>query len=173
MVAIAPDAPQFHCVDHTSGDEVLQEHRRQLPEAARIVRGKIHALADISPKLLDGLIIPGGQGAVKNLMEGFGTMGEQKVFPRVADFLQAVHAARGAIGGISLAEFVLTALFGPFPEGRGNLDLPATGVLVDRDRRLLLTPGWLLASSLTDLHEGAQNLVARMIALIEEGDPQP
>ena len=65
-VCIAPNIDQHHVVNHLSGDE-MNEKRNVLVEAARIARGAVTDLAEMSSDGLDALVVPGGFGAAKNL----------------------------------------------------------------------------------------------------------
>lgn len=65
-VCFAPDKWQSDVVNHLTGD-VMTESRNVLVEAARIARGNIRPLAQLSVNDLDALIVPGGFGAAKNL----------------------------------------------------------------------------------------------------------
>ncbi len=64
-LCIGVDAQQHHVVNHITGEE-MNESRNMLVEAARIARGEIRNIRDISPADIDGLIIPGGFGSAKN-----------------------------------------------------------------------------------------------------------
>lgn len=165
---LALDRPQLHVVDHTSGLEVEGESRAQFTEASRLVRGKLHPLAEISPKLLDALVIPGGQGVVKNLMEGFGRPQAQEVEEDVLSFVAEAHRHGAWIAAVSLAEFLVSAVLGPWPEGVGCFALKPTEVYVDREARRLLTPGNLLCNSLPELHEGMRALSRTLCDLVAQ-----
>lgn len=65
-ICIAPNVEQHHVINHTTGEE-MPEKRNVLIESARIARGAITSLSDIVPADLDGLVLPGGFGAAKNL----------------------------------------------------------------------------------------------------------
>src|SRR3989338_6611416 len=62
----APDKKQTSVVDHTTGKPV-KEVRSILSESARIARGKIQPISAAKAGELDGVILPGGLGATKNL----------------------------------------------------------------------------------------------------------
>lgn len=62
---MAPNIEQMHVVNHLSGEE-MPETRNVLFESARIARGDIEDLANISSIDMDALIIPGGFGTAKN-----------------------------------------------------------------------------------------------------------
>lgn len=165
-VVLAPEAPQLHVVDHTSGEEQEGESRRAFQEAARLCPGRLFPLEELSPKLLSLLIIPGGQGAVKTLLENFGAPEPPKVRPEVAAFVRGVHDAGGAVGASSLGEFVINALFPPLEERPGCLDLGPEEVWVDGRLRLALTPGRLFGTALPALRQAMHRLVERMEALL-------
>jgi enhancing lycopene biosynthesis protein 2 len=62
----APDIEQHHVLNHMNGEE-LKEKRNVLVESARIARGDIKPLNTYEAKDFDGLVLPGGFGAAKNL----------------------------------------------------------------------------------------------------------
>jgi enhancing lycopene biosynthesis protein 2 len=64
----APDMDQFHVINHITGNE-MPEKRNVLIEAARIARGSILPLNEYRAGDYDGLVIPGGFGAAKNLTQ--------------------------------------------------------------------------------------------------------
>lgn len=65
VLFIAPNVNQMHVVNHLSGEE-MQETRNVLIESARIARGDIEDLVNISVNDFDALVIPGGFGTAKN-----------------------------------------------------------------------------------------------------------
>lgn len=166
-VLLAPQGKQFHVVDHLSGMELEGQQRDLSHESARIYRGKYHLLEDISPKLLDALAIPGGQGPMKNLFDGDGAWGETQPLPDVGRFIREVHEHGGAIGAVSLAEFLLTRIFGPFSDDRSSLELSPEEVLSDPERKLYVTPGHLSARDLPQLQRGMEALVAALLSNLE------
>lgn len=65
VLYFAPNENQMHVVNHFSG-EVMNETRNTLIESARIARGDIEDLVNISCHDFDALVIPGGFGTAKN-----------------------------------------------------------------------------------------------------------
>jgi len=167
VVALSLEGEQHHVVDHASTETADNEVRDILSESARIYRGIIHVLGEGVNPHLDALILPGGQGVVKQLLTDGGASGLGEVREPAAGFMRRLHEARCPIGAVSLAEFILSRLFGPFPGGKGCLDLPAAGVLEDPERLLYLTPGQISAKGLPQLTEGMRALVR---ALLPEAD---
>ncbi|MEO9533118.1 MAG: isoprenoid biosynthesis glyoxalase ElbB [Crocinitomicaceae bacterium] len=62
---IALNKLQHHVVNHLTGEE-QDEERNMMVEAARIARGDVKEVKDVSPADIDALVIPGGFGSAKN-----------------------------------------------------------------------------------------------------------
>lgn len=62
---ISVDKDQHHVINHLNGEE-MDEKRNMMVEAARIARGDVKKIQDISPADIDALVIPGGFGSAKN-----------------------------------------------------------------------------------------------------------
>lgn len=65
-ICYAPNIEQHHTINHKTGEE-SKDKRNVLVESARIARGNISDITSAKVSLLDGLVIPGGFGAAKNL----------------------------------------------------------------------------------------------------------
>lgn len=79
-VCIAPNKDQHHVINHTSGEE-MNESRNILVESARIARGNVMDLNDITPADIDALVLPGGFGAAKNLTTWAFSGPESEILP--------------------------------------------------------------------------------------------
>ena len=91
IVCTAPDMNQLHVVNHLTTEE-MSETRNVLIESARIARGQIVDLKNLSGREIDALIIPGGFGAAKNL-SNFAVKGPQaEVHPEVQRILDEMLA---------------------------------------------------------------------------------
>ncbi|MBU5313825.1 isoprenoid biosynthesis glyoxalase ElbB [Tissierella carlieri] len=66
-ICFAQDKSQYHTFNHLNEKVEESENRNILKESARIGRGRIKTLDDISIDELDGLVLPGGVGVFKNL----------------------------------------------------------------------------------------------------------
>lgn len=65
VVPISINKPQYHVINHLTGDE-MNEQRNMMIESARISRGNVTDINEIQPAQLDALVIPGGFGSAKN-----------------------------------------------------------------------------------------------------------
>lgn len=79
---IAPNVDQHHVINHTNGDE-MDEKRNVLVESARIARGNVKDLSEVKASDFDGLAIPGGFGAAKNLSKWAFDGPEGEIHPEV------------------------------------------------------------------------------------------
>ncbi|MGM8892196.1 isoprenoid biosynthesis glyoxalase ElbB, partial [Psychrobacter sp. 1Y1] len=77
----APNIPQYHVVNHLTGEVQEGESRNVLVESARIARGEIKAVDELNINEFDALVIPGGFGAAKNLCDFAVTGAEHSVEP--------------------------------------------------------------------------------------------
>ena len=60
IICMAPDIAQLHVINHLKGEESTGESRNVLVESARIARGDIKDIKDITAEDIDVLIFPGG-----------------------------------------------------------------------------------------------------------------
>ena len=165
VVHIAPDIDQMHTVDHLSGSEVASDRRRLAVEAARLARGRVKNAADQPPGELGALIIPGGQGVVKNLMSNFARLDAPRaIHPEVRALMTDLTERRAPIGSISLGR-TLVQTFLEEPLAEEDMQLAATEVLVDETRRLAFTPGFLTGTSLAEVAVGIDRMVQALMRL--------
>ena len=68
VVAMAPNIPQMHVVNHRT-NEVAEYTRNVFIESSRITRGEILELGEVDVSSLDAVVFPGGFGAAKNLCD--------------------------------------------------------------------------------------------------------
>ncbi|MFQ5669937.1 MAG: isoprenoid biosynthesis protein ElbB [Acidobacteriota bacterium] len=156
---LAPAGPQMHVVDHSRGEEVSDATRDMASEAARLTRGRIALLEEISPDRLHALVVPGGSGTAKNLMHGFLERGaDRRPIPAVRALLAHCLEARKPIGLMSVANFLLPGLVDSpvLPERAGTNSDP---LVVDPEHRLVYAPCFLTAPSLAVVAESVAGLV--------------
>ena len=106
----APDKMQMHAVDHTSGAE-HDASRNVLAESARIARGNIKPLSELSHADYDACILPGGFGAAKNL-SSWALEGEAcTVDSDVERALKEFHGAAKPLGACCIAPVIFAKVF--------------------------------------------------------------
>ncbi len=99
-VPIAPDALQVSVVNHATGEDLPQQ-RNILEEVARVTKGKVTPLSTIDPLALDALVIPGGFGVTKNLIQN------KAVFQDLSRLVQGIYQAKKPLGAVCLSPAIL------------------------------------------------------------------
>ncbi|MEX1003236.1 MAG: isoprenoid biosynthesis glyoxalase ElbB [Crocinitomicaceae bacterium] len=79
---ISIDKEQHHVINHLNGEE-MNEKRNMMVEAARIARGDVKEINEITPSQIDALIIPGGFGSAKNFTKWAFSGPEGEIMPEV------------------------------------------------------------------------------------------
>lgn len=176
----APDDKQHHVVNHLSGEEVT-ESRNMLVESARLARGEITPLSELDAGEFNGLIIPGGFGAAKNLCN-FAFKGKDvTVREDVKTAVQRFKSAGKPVGLMCIAPVMSAKLFGEGVHCTIGNDtetasaLEATGavhkacavhdVVVDHDNKLVTTPAYMLAGSISEAASGIFRLVDTVLEM--------
>jgi enhancing lycopene biosynthesis protein 2 len=179
-VCMAPNIRQRHVINHLTGEESKGEERNVLVESARIARGKIRDIASVKASDIDALIFPGGFGAAKNLCDYAFKGSDCAVDPGVARLATEAHRAGKPIGAVCIAPVIVAKLLGPeHPQitigtdkntakdieqmGAKHVPCPVTDFVVDKGRKVVTTPAYMLANSIQEAAEGIEKLVKAII----------
>jgi enhancing lycopene biosynthesis protein 2 len=178
---LAPDMEQRDVVNHLTG-EPIGESRNVLVESARIARGNIKDIREISATDLDGLIIPGGFGAAKNLSDFAFEGASARVHHEVKRLLNEMADAGKPVGAICIAPATLVkALTDRHPEvtigsdlataaaiksmGGKHYDCAVDEICLDTRLKIVTTPAYMLGPGIKDVAVGIETLVAEVIRL--------
>jgi len=182
MLLCAPDIEQMHVVNHLTGDVAEGESRNVLVESARIARGSIRDIATVSADEIDALILPGGFGAAKNLCD-FAVQGSScTVDEGVARLVREVHAQSKPIAAVCIAPALIArVLGGENPSltigsdfdtaealesmGADHVTCPVRECVVDEKHRIITTPAYMLAQSMSEAAEGIEKTVRELLRL--------
>lgn len=168
---LAPTAARAGCVDHGTGQLVEGEERSVLAESARLSRGRILTLAEARVPLLAGLIIPGGQGVVRTMMQGVGEVGRRReADPEVAGLIRAVVEAGKPLGSVSLAGSLVATVLG-LPLEEDPFSVPPFEIRVDDERRHIWTPGYLTGDRISEVATGIDRMVGAVLERASKGLP--
>ncbi|MEH6583061.1 MAG: isoprenoid biosynthesis glyoxalase ElbB [Halioglobus sp.] len=178
---IAPDIDQMHVVNHLTGEPVAGESRNVLVEAARIARGNIIDLNSANAADYDALLVPGGFGAAKNLCSFAVEGADMAVLPEFLAFAQSFRQAGKPIGLICIAPVMAAAICGEGSQctigndeetavaiaamGATHLECPVSEARVDKERKLVTTPAYMLAGSVSEAYSGISECVAELLAM--------
>jgi len=181
---IAPNADQYHVVNHVTGQAVPGVTRNILEESSRIARvGKCLDLAQARAGDYDALLMPGGFGVAKNHCS-FAFKGvEAEVRPDVAAFVSGFFEAKKPVGAICIAPALVALVLSGRRAARltlggdpgsadamrrlGHLhqDTPsAREIVVDDELNLVTTPAYMFDDArLSDVFVGIERCVAEVL----------
>ncbi|UVL14037.1 isoprenoid biosynthesis glyoxalase ElbB [Pseudomonas atacamensis] len=181
----APNIAQLHVINHLTGEE-MPESRNVLVESARIARGNVKDIRDADVEDFDALIVPGGFGAAKNLsnfaIEGAGCT----VQPEVLALAEAFAEAGKPVGLICISPALAAKIYGPGVTctigndadtaaamnkmGATHEECAVTEIVEDKARKLVTTPAYMLAQTISEAASGINKLVDRVLELTQEND---
>jgi enhancing lycopene biosynthesis protein 2 len=181
LVAAAPDVEQMHVVDHVKKGPV-EGKRSVLVESARIVRGEIRDLAQVSARDLDALVFPGGFGVAKNLCT-FAVDGRtMRVISPVERLAREMRAAGKPAGYICISPVIAARLFGSEQVrvtigndrdtaaaieswGARHVDCKVEDIVVDERLKIVSTPAYMLGPWIGPVAAGIDKLVSAMLEM--------
>lgn len=184
-IMMAPDIDQLHVINHLTGNEMEGEGRNVLVEAARIARGDIKSISEVTENDLDALIFPGGFGVAKNLSDYAMSGANCIVNPEVAKLAQAVHKAKKPIGVMCIAPTMMAKILGMEnlsadltigsdentandikSMGSNHITCPVKETVIDKDNKIVSTPAYMEAKNMAEAAVGIEKLVKEVLDLI-------
>ena len=169
----APEG-QYTVVSHLDGNECGT--RDIFVESARIARGDIKSLSQFNPENFDALALPGGMGAARNLSTFAFDGPNMTVRPDVEKAILDTFQLHKPILAMCIAPMVLAKVLGPkgvtltlgqpCPPADVAKQLGAkvqhctsTEVCKDDQNLVYTTPAYMVATRISEIFEGADNLV--------------
>ncbi len=186
VIMMAPNVEQAHVVNHLSGEVSQGERRNVLVEAARIARGNIKDVKDIHAADIDALIFPGGYGAAKNLCTFAFDGANCKVNEDVARLTKDIYSIGKPIGAICIAPAMMAKIFGEAipieltigtdrdtadainTMGGRHVSCTADNIVIDKKNKVVSTPAYMVAGSITEAAEGIEKLVKTVLEMVKE-----
>jgi len=185
MVLMAPNIDQLHVINHATGKEIEGESRNVLVESARIARGEIKDIVDVTSEDIDALIFPGGFGVAKNLCDYAMAGANCSVNPDVFRLVSEVHSSEKPIGVICISPVMMGKVMEKMGEkvsltigndeqtandlitmGAKHVTCPVQEIVVDKDKKVVSTPAYMLAGRISEAADGIEKLVKEVINLI-------
>lgn len=184
-VCMAPDTAQLHVVNHLTGEIAEGESRNVLVEAARIARGNIVDVKDVTEADFDALILPGGFGAAKNLCDFAVNGPDCTVNADVARLLKATVAAKKPLAAVCIAPALLAKVLGNdlAPSltigtdagtaealqkmGASHIECPVREAVVDREHKIVTSPAYMLAGRISEAADGIEETVRVLLSMID------
>lgn len=177
----APDMDQRDVINHITGEE-MPEKRNVLIEAARIARGDIQNLKEFQADDFDGLIMPGGFGAAKNLSSFAFDGSACSVNGEVENAVRAMANQNKPIGALCISPVIVASIFGDLKltigqdadtaqaveqMGASHQRTDHGEVVVDRKHKVVTSPCYMLDANILHIAEGADNVVQSMLELMD------
>ena len=193
-VCFAPDMNQHHVVNHLTGEE-MDEKRNILLEAARIARGKIFPLSKFDAFQLDGLIIPGGFGAAKNLTKWAFSGPDGDILTEVKNAIIGMAELNKPIAGLCMGPTVIakamegsnrkpiltvgtTKAPSPYEIAAISAGMEKTGAIaemhtideiaVDEMNKIVTAPCYMMEASISQVKQNISLAVSKLMEMVNK-----
>ncbi|KHL73659.1 isoprenoid biosynthesis protein [Pseudomonas putida] len=181
----APNIAQMHVINHLTSEQ-MPESRNVLVESARIARGEVKDISEARAEDFDALIVPGGFGAAKNLSDFAVEGSECTVNPQVLALAEAFAEACKPVGLMCISPALAAKIYGPgvvctigndadtaaavTKMGGTHKECDVHDIVEDPQRKLVTTPAYMVAKSISEAAGGIYKLVDRVLEMTHEAD---
>ena len=191
-VCFAPNIDQHHVLNHITGDE-MEESRNVLIESARIARGNIKDLKEISAEDIDALVVPGGFGAAKNLTKWAFKGPDGEILPDVKRIINEMVQHGKPVCGLCMGPTVIakalegsgvkasltvgsTEAASPYEIDAISAGMEKTGanaimkevteIMVDESNKIVTAPCYMMEATISQIRNNIKMAVDQTIELI-------
>lgn len=178
----APSDPQQRVVDHLTGEAAEGQQRLVITESARIARGNIIDICQLTSGEYSALILPGGFGAATNLCDFADKGSDCKIHLEVERVVNEFYAARKPIGFICIAPAIAAKCLGKHKVeltigedkdtadkittmGALHFNKSASEIHIDVGNRVVSTPAYMSANGISEVYVGISKLVNAVIEM--------
>jgi enhancing lycopene biosynthesis protein 2 len=138
-------------------------------------------LSEFNAAAFDALMMPGGFGVAKNLSDFAFKGPKSSVLPEVEKAIREIHEAGKPIGALCISPVVIAKVLGNVQltigsdtetaeaiHQMGATHIPSTHgqVITDQKMKVATTPCYMLDASITQIAEGAENVVNAVLKMI-------
>ncbi|MFK8046255.1 MAG: isoprenoid biosynthesis glyoxalase ElbB [Crocinitomicaceae bacterium] len=189
---ISIDKPQKHVIDHLTGAEMAEERNMKV-ESARIARGDVADISDMTPADLDALVLPGGFGAAKNFTTWAFEGPKGHILPEVKLLIVNMVNAGKPVCGLCVSPVVIakaledskikpkltlgsSAEKSPYNINDFHAGLSATGaqtvektiseIHVDSKNKIVTAPCYMMDATILEIRDNVKQAIEQTIALI-------
>ncbi|WP_114192578.1 isoprenoid biosynthesis glyoxalase ElbB [Edaphovirga cremea] len=179
VVCFAPEEIQLAVINNITGEEITG-FRRVFNESANLVKGAVLPLSIADPARLDALIIPAGTDTIKILSGVASNTAKNWVDADLTQLTREMHKQGKPIGCVGVASTLIPLMLGQGirltlgndPDSAELIDAlgaehvvcPANDVVIDFERQIISTPGYLHTDDITLVTAGIDKLVARILS---------
>lgn len=169
----------------------MQQKRNVLAESARIARGAVKPLSQLTSSCADAVVFPGGFGAAKNLSD-FGFKGtDMKVHADVERVMKEFHQAGKPIALCCIAPVLAAKVFGQsqvkitlgkcgdeqkWPYGGALEAAESFGanvvhsevneVCVDETHKIVTTPAYMYNGKFHEIQDGIGSMIKQLLKMM-------
>jgi enhancing lycopene biosynthesis protein 2 len=182
----AVDINQKEVIDHKT-QETLSQKRHLLNECARI-NGEVTEIKEVQGDRISALIIPGGEGLLKNLTDADKEGNLFKVNPQVKKLIREIFRRKKPIGGCGLASLLIAGSLSDLVEspltlttgndakviqklenlGINHVVAKPSEAVIDEEHRIVTTPGHLNKIRTKDVAPGIKNMISGIVELTQK-----
>lgn len=182
VICAAPNRDQLHVINHQTSRET-GENRNVLVESARISRGDMVDLTSMKADDLDGLILPGGFGAAKNLVDYAVKGRDCTILPDVKQIINGMVDAGKPVGAMCIAPVIVAVALkdksirpvltiGTDEATASDIEFfgaehrkaGVDEIAVDEANKIVTTPAYMLGPGISDIAKGIEKLVKQVLA---------
>jgi enhancing lycopene biosynthesis protein 2 len=190
---ISVDKPQYHTVNHLTGDEE-KEPRNMLVESARIARGDVIDISKVDLREMDALVIPGGFGSAKNFTKWAFEGPEGKILPEIKLLLinlvnigkpilalcvSPVVLAKAFEGGLFQPKLTIGSVLENSPYsieefkngmesiGVESIDKSVEDILIDSENKVITAPCYMMNASILEVRNNIKKGVEALVEMID------
>lgn len=177
----APNIEQAVVINGLTSEKTT-ERRNVLVESARLARGAIKDISELKLSDYDGVLLPGGLGAVTNWCDFAQSGIECTVDTSINRVLEEAYKQKLVIGAMCIAPVVVARVLGKYGvtvtigndktvakaievTGAHQQDTKVEAACIDEKNRIVTTPAYMLASNISEVNQGARSMVEAMIRL--------
>jgi enhancing lycopene biosynthesis protein 2 len=189
LICLSQEGAHYECfapqIQITSVDHLQQkagDTRDILSESARIARGQIENLEKMDVSRFDGLLLPGGYGAAKNLCN-WGEKGAKcEVVPSVEQKILQFYEQQKPIAAICIAPALIARVLGKYgvsvtigndvkttqeilKTGAIHEECPVDEYISDRAHRILTTPAYMYDAQPHEVFLGISKMVREFVEM--------
>lgn len=183
----------YSLLDAVQGAPMEGESRNVLVESARIARGNVKPLTELSSASADAVIFPGGFGAAKNLSDFAVNGANLAVTVDVSRVIKDFHAAKKPIGLCCIAPILaakvlgdkgVSLTLGKADDGSGKwphadaieaakgqgatlVDKGVDEVHIDTANKIVTSPAFMYDGKYHEIQDGVGKMVAAVLSLLK------
>ena len=189
---ISVNKNQHHVVNHLTGED-MKEERNMMVESARIARGDVKEISEITPANIDALIIPGGFGSAKNFSDWAFNGPEGTILPEVKLLLVNLINAGKPIAALCVSPILIAKALedsnihpnltlgntkdkSPYEIDGFHAGVQKTGskteeralkeVLIDKENKIITAPCYMMDANIVEIRDNIKLAVEELVKLV-------